>query len=110
MVTGGNLGTGGSPASGGVAAGGAPGSAGKTTAPGTGGSNAGGTSTGTGTGGRGSGGATRPVCNSNFEEFSGDDCTAPEPKDVNFSTLNAPFLRACGTRMTKMADWRCQRA
>ncbi len=76
---------------------------------------AGGSATGTGgavaVDGGGKAGAPGNVYNPDFKEFSGDDCTVPDPKDVSVSTLNDLFLGADGsTRMSKKSDWRCQRA
>ena len=76
-----------------------------------GGSSAGGTSSSTGGSSAGGGGPAGNAYNPGFVEFSGSDCTVPDPKDVNFATLNDLFLMADGvTRMSKKSDWRCQRA
>jgi len=71
---------------------------------------AGGGSTSTG-GSQGSiGGSNGAVYNPNFKEFYGDDCTVPDPKNGNVSTLDDLFLMADGSRMSKKSDWKCQRA
>ncbi len=77
-----------------------------TTAGGAGGATTGGETTGGGTTGGIDG------YNSDFEEFTGEDCELPEPTLLSSPShsLPDPFLMPDGTRMSSMAQWSCQRA
>jgi hypothetical protein len=115
----GGSGTGGTGTGGVTSTGGARGGTGGAGMGGRGSGGAGGPGSG-GAGGPGSGGAAGPgtgggaapgnVYNPNFKEFYGDDCTVPDPKNGNVSTLDDLFLMADGSRMSKKSDWKCQRA
>lgn len=48
--------------------------------------------------------------NPDFVEFYGQDCEVPEPTDVNEAKLPDPFLGPDDQRISKKADWKCQRA
>jgi hypothetical protein len=98
--------TGGAPSS----TGGAPnGTGGVSSGTGGGPSGTGGAPTGTGGGGPSTG---LDDYNPDFKEFTGEDCTLPDPAVLSPASheLPDPFLMPDGSRMSSKEQWACQRA